>query len=103
MLSEGIDAELLANLAQKACWYVDCNFHDRADTVVYSGDGVDDLDQLLDAIDAHPKLTMTMDVGFTNSVYRPVVRDDIVALRAAYVVAWGESNKPAFWIGGLHA
>lgn len=98
-MSTPLDDLTLQRLAQKANWYVDCDFHDRSDTVVYSGDGVDDLDQLLHVIDRNPKMTMTIDVGQTHSIYLPVVRADIVALRAAYVAVWGETPKPAVWNG----
>ena len=96
-MSANLEPSVVQQIAQRACWYVDCDFRDRSDTVVFTGDGVDDLDQLLRIIDAHPTMRMTMDVGQTHSVYRPVNRSDIVALREAYVAAWGESAKPAVW------
>ena len=96
-MSANLDDAILQHLAQKACWYVDCDFRDNADSCVLTGDGVDDLDQLLRIIDTNPHMRMTLDVGQTNSIYRPVVREDIVALREAYVAVWGETNKPAFW------
>lgn len=98
-----LGAPVLEYLAQKGYWFVDCDFRDRSDTTVYSGDGVDDLDQLLHVIDRNPKMRMVMDVGLKECSFRSVVRADIVALRAAYVAAWGETMEPAVWEGGLHA
>jgi len=96
-MSTTLEPEIVQRLDQKAHWYVDCDFRDRSDTTVFPGDGVDDLDSLLRLIDNHPKLRMVMDIGQTNSVYRPVTRDDIVALRVAYVAAWGETPRPPVW------
>ena len=92
-----IDDDTLKPLAQQGSWRFDCDYHDRADSVVHHGDGVDDLDQMLDIIDRNPKMTFTLDTGKLFSAYTPAVRADVVRLRELYVGYWGETETPPVW------
>lgn len=92
-----IEQSDINRLAAAASWYFDCQLGDRNDTVVITGDGVDDLDKLLARIDGNPRLTMVLDVGLDTSQWETATRADVVRLRAAYVAAWGAEPKPPVW------
>ena len=92
-----IDQAIINRLAAAGSWYFDCHLGDQSDTVVYTGDGVDDLDRLLAKLDGNPKMTMVLDVGFDSSQWEVATRADVVRLRSAFVAKWGSEPKPPVW------
>lgn len=96
-----LDAEIQF-LAQRAQWNIDCelkpnlgrysSFH--GDSVVIAGEGVRDLDRAIALMEAYPNGRFTIDVGRTESAYRPVSVAEMQALRSAYVSFHGAVNKP---------
>lgn len=88
----------LDRLARAAHWRFDCFLYDRGDSVVMAGDGVDDLDRLLDLIDRHaPRIKVLVDVGVQSGDHRLSGRADVVNLRAKYVEIHGAINNPVEW------
>jgi len=86
-------------VAQRASWYVEFDYHNitadnQGDPVVLTGDGVDDLDNLLIRIDTNPGCRMKMDVGRQYSSFQPCTRADIVNLRHFFIEYYGTVNKP---------
>lgn len=89
------------DIARRAQWYFDCYFGAlQADNVVFTGDGIDDLDKLIsrltdDAANNHVQgKRFTCDVGVIYSDYRPFDIEDVGAIRAQYVAFYGSVNKP---------
>ena len=92
------DAQLDA-LARRASWTFDVDFRDRNDSVVFFGDGVDDLDSLIVAVEGNiftPRILC--DVGILFSGYVRVTVEDVKALKARYIEVWGTVSKPSWWI-----
>lgn len=89
-------------LAQKAQWYIDCKLQSNlgryspfhGDSVVITGDGVDDIDRLLALMAGYPNGRFAVDVGRVESAYRPFTIEDAHALRTAYIKFWGTVSKP---------
>lgn len=86
------------NVAQKACFYFDVYFgQNTGDSVVVTGDGVDDLDRLISRMSTESvrDAKFLCDVSMSNdSQYRPCDLEDVQAIRAHYVSFYGESDKP---------
>jgi hypothetical protein len=82
-------------LARTISWKFDCDLRDTGDSVVITGDGVDDLDRLLGLFDRTPRIRVAADVGAQFSQYVYVGRDDILALKARYIAIYGTVDKPA--------
>lgn len=85
-------------LAQAASWKFDVDFKDyRTDSVVSTGDGVDDLDKLIVQLSGtfviQPRILC--DVGSTFSDWRKANVDDVTALKARYIEYYGTVSKPA--------
>lgn len=72
------------------------------DAVVFTGDGVDDLDSLINrlngmtATNGASRVKVLCDTGRTFSNYVLVTIDDVVALRQTYIEFWGTVNKPDY-------
>ena len=90
-------------IARRAIWYFDCYFgmnHD--DSVVFTGDGVDDLDALvlrLRAAFSQPgavgvRSRFMCDVGTQYSSYKAFDIEDVLAIRAYFIEYYGYVNKP---------
>lgn len=85
--------------AAKASWYVDYNWNNwnvGGDTVVYTGDGVDDLDRLIAIMQSNPNGRALIDTGTLTSSWVPCTVTDIQAIRTAYIAYWGTVNEPPF-------
>jgi hypothetical protein len=95
------DAQLTF-LAKTASWKFDLAIKDARnanDSVVFTGNGVPDLDKLIDRLDSINGLVnykLTVDVGslFTNTVI--VTEDDVKALRAKFISIFGNVSRPGF-------
>jgi hypothetical protein len=91
-------------IARRAIFYFDCYFGmNHEDSVIFTGDGVDDLDALIDRLTtafATPggvgvRSRFQVDVGSTTSSWKPFDLDDVRGIRDQYVEHYGEVNKPA--------
>jgi hypothetical protein len=82
-------------LARTISWKFDCDLRDTGDSVVITGDGVDDLDRLLYLIDHTPRIRVAADVGAQFSQYVYVSRDDVQALKDRYIAIYGTVDKPS--------
>lgn len=88
-------------VAQRANWYFDVyRGQNTGDSVIFTGDGVEDIDRLLSVITAGTQASarFVCDVGSTYSVYRPFDVEDVVAIRALFVGWYGEVNKPNAYV-----
>ena len=83
-------------LAKTASWKFDVDFRDLRDSVTYTGDGVDDLDMLINRLTGplfqQPRILC--DIGKLFSSWVPVTVDDIQALRLRYIEINGTVGKP---------
>lgn len=90
-------------LARKAAWYFDVYFGmTTADSVVFPGDGVDDLDALISRIetarDQHNigvNSRFLVDLGASYSDWRKFDLEDLYAIRGYYVEIYGNVKRPA--------
>jgi hypothetical protein len=98
-----LEPEVHQMLAQRASWYFDIDPKDRAgDSVMLTGDGLNDLDQVVGFIDRYPNGKFTVDTGKVVALsgaypqFRICDREDVLAIRAAYVAFWGTTalDKP---------
>lgn len=90
-----ISQDIINLIAKKADWKIGfINRIDRIDYTTFSGDGVDDIDSVLRLFDRCPHAELTLDVGESDASIVTASRDDIQALRDAYVLVYGEVNKP---------
>lgn len=80
-------------IARKAFWYFECDVKIN-DPVVFTGDGVDDLDKVYAFMGNYPRGRFSVDMGNDRAVYRRVDREDVAGIRAQYVAYYGEVNKP---------
>ena len=94
-----ITAAQIEQMARAASWKFDVDFRDRiGDPVTYTGDGVQDLDQLIVRLSGtfviQPR--MQCDVGSLFSDWRAATVGDVIALKAKYIELNGTVNKPAW-------
>lgn len=88
-------------LAKTASWKFDVDYKDyKTDPVVFTGDGVEDLDRLIINLSGtfviQPRVLC--DVGMTFSQWRKANVDDVIALKARYIAYYGTVNKPeVYW------
>ena len=88
--------------AQKASWYIDYNWNNwniGGDTVVYTGDGVDDLDRVIAVMQSNPNGIALIDTGTLTSSWQPCTLADVQGIRTAYIAYWGTVNEPGFPTG----
>ena len=83
-------------LAKTASWKFDVDFQDLRDSTTFTGDGVDDLDALINRLTGplyrQPKVLC--DVGKLFSSWTIVSVDDVYALRERYIEIHGTASKP---------
>jgi hypothetical protein len=90
------------SIARRASWFFDCDFgKDGSDSVVYTGDGVDDLDALISRMEfaySHSgigvKAKFLADTGSAYSSWKPFDIDDLKAIRGYYAQDYGPTDKP---------
>ena len=89
------------DIARRAIWYFDCYFGALSqDSVVFTGDGVEDLDRLISRLNANAQDNQMLnqkfycDVGTQYSDPRPFDIEDVYAIREQYVAFYGNVNKP---------
>jgi hypothetical protein len=86
-------------VAQGANWYFDVYFGmNTGDSVVFTGDGVDDLDRLIEILSTGTfgsTARYMCDVTFGNySNYRPFDLEDLRAIRNYFIGWYGTVAKP---------
>jgi len=71
-------------------------YHTFDESVVYTGDGVDDLDRLIIQMAAgtQPSAQFQVDVGSQYSIYKQFDLQDLLAIKASYIAFYGTVNKP---------
>lgn len=93
-------------LARSAAWKFDVAFRDARnayDSVVHTGDGMDDLTRLISFLESltlangSHQFRMQCDVGTTFSNWVNVTIDDVYALRQRFIEVWGSVAKPPYW------
>jgi hypothetical protein len=85
------------SIARKANFYFDVNFNYKfQDSVVFTGDGVPDLDKLITIMAAGTQryATFLADVGSQYSVYRPFDLEDLVSIRQMFIDIYGNVSRP---------
>ena len=95
-----LTAQQQRDLARRAQWYFDVYFGPPGDSVVFTGDGLDDLNELIDRLtdnavhNRNLKQSFLCDVGGQYSDWRPFDIEDVWAIRAEYITFYGSVNKP---------
>lgn len=89
------------DIARRAIWYFDCFFGaSSGDSVVFTGDGIEDLDNLISRLNNNAAYNFSLhqrfvcDVGTQYSTYRPFDVEDVIAIRAQYLLYYGNVNRP---------
>jgi hypothetical protein len=85
--------------AQKASWYVEVDNRravDGGDVYVITGDGVDDLNRLLDLMPTLRVATYRIDTGTQYDAWVPCNVADIQAIKTAFIQFYGTVSKPGF-------
>jgi hypothetical protein len=100
-----LTTEQLAYLAQSAQWKFDVSFKNERgadDAVVFTGDGVDDLTQLITRLEGmtvsngFSRVKVLCDTGKLFSNWVIVTVSDVYALREKYIDIWGTVSKPGY-------
>lgn len=91
------------DLSRRAIWYFDCYFGiPTEDSVVFTGDGVADLDRLISRLVTNKetnfarKQRFLVDIGTQYSEWRPFDIEDVEAVKLYYIAYWCDVNKPDF-------
>lgn len=93
-------------IARRAQWYFDCYFGPPSDSVVFTGDGVDDLDSLIDRLNTNAQYNrdrsqrFMCDVGTQYSDWRPFDIEDVYAIRYYFISFYGNVNRPDVYGAG---
>ena len=94
------------DIARRAIWYFDCYFGPPGDSVVFTGDGVEDLDRLISRLNENAadnrvrNQRFLCDVGTQYSDWRPFDIEDVVAIRQQYIAYYGNVNRPNVYSTG---
>lgn len=76
------------------------------DSVVFTGDGVEDLDRLIARLNENAATNLVLnqrfqcDVGTQYSDWRNFDIDDVYAIREQYIAFYGDVNKPNVYASG---
>ena len=95
------------DIARRAIWYFDCYFGELSqDSVVFTGDGVEDLDRLLSRLEENRctnfvrRQRYLCDVGTQYAEWRPFDIEDVYAIRCEYIAYYGNVNRPDVYAPG---
>lgn len=95
------------DIARRAIWYFDCYFgHLSQDSVVFTGDGIEDLDRLISRLNENAAHNFALnqrfmcDVGSQYSSYKPFDICDVYAIREQYLAFHGNVNRPNVYSAG---
>lgn len=87
----------LQALVDKANFWFEVDLGDNSDSYVVVGDGVDDLEQVIELYDRYPlSIKMLVDVGTITFAPVPIVRADVVAMRILFITKYGNVDKAAY-------
>jgi len=89
-----MNVALLTMAVNKGSFTFEVTLPDAGDTFLAPGDGVDDIDILIDLWTRVPKVKISLDVGVLEGSFQAITPDELVVMRAAYVTRWGEVDKP---------
>lgn len=101
-----LTAQQLDYLARSAAWKFDVSHKDARnaqDSVIHTGDGMDDLTRLIDFLESKTlpngstMYRIQCDTGGTFSNWITVTIDDVYALRQRFIEIWGSVAKPPYW------
>lgn len=92
-------------LAVRACWYFDLkpgSAFDRGDRFVLTGQGLRDLNQVLEFGRRYPTGEIVCEIGTQGTVllgnafpkYSRIGVDDVDAIKTAYLEYWGSVDRP---------
>ncbi len=91
-------------LVKKGCWNVHADLRPTpgystayGDEVIFAGDGVDDLDRVMGQMTFYPYGIFKVDTGVFDGVYTPVSKTDLLALKDAFIAAYGTVDKPPLY------
>lgn len=104
-----------AYIAQRAQWYFDVaqfpypnKTSGALDTVVFTGDGLDDLNRTISFVNQNPNCQITAEVGVGGNPtiqvglgnafpkYERIDIQDIYAIKDAYIAFYGSVSKPPY-------
>lgn len=95
------------DIARRAIWYFDCYFGFLSeDSVVFTGDGVEDLDRLISRLNVNAANNRVLhqrfmcDVGTQYSSYKPFDIEDVMAIREYYIAYYGNVDRPNVYSSG---
>lgn len=97
------------DIARRAQWYFDCYFGPPGDSVVFTGDGLDDLNSLIDRLVGNAEHNRSLsqrfqcDVGTQYSDWHSFDLDDVKAIREQYLSFYGSVNEPDVWSAGSNS
>lgn len=96
-----------AYIAQRAQWYFDCQTAPRSttallDNVVFTGDGLDDLNRTIAWIGFNPQARIICEVGSNGTVmlgnafpkYLPCDIQDVYEIKNHFIAYYGSVDKP---------
>jgi hypothetical protein len=88
------------DIARRACWYFDCYFGPPSDSVVFTGDGLEDLNSLIERLNNNAAHNRSLhqrfqcDVGTQYSDWRPFDIEDVTAIRTQFIAFYGSVDRP---------
>ena len=102
-----------AYIAQRAQWYFDVATSPRnspvafGDNVVFTGNGLRDLNQTIDYIAHNPGCRIICEVGTTGTImlgnawpkYLPADIQDVYAIKEAFIAFYGSVDRPSVYRG----
>jgi hypothetical protein len=97
------------DIAQRAQWYFDCYFGPPGDSVVFTGDGVEDLDELISRLNANAAQNFSSvqrfmcNVGSQYSDWRQFDIEDVYAIKDQFLAYHGNVNRPDVYSTGSNA
>lgn len=97
------------DIARRAQWYFDCYFGPPGDSVVFTGDGIEDLDALIARLNTNAAYNFNAsqrflcDVGTQYSDWRQFDIEDVYAIRQQYLDYYGNVNRPDVYSSGSNS
>lgn len=94
------------DIARRAQWYFDCYFGPPGDSVVFTGDGIEDLDELISRLNNNAATNFNAsqrfmcDVGTQYSDWRQFDIEDVYAIKDQYLAYYGNVNRPDVYSTG---
>ncbi len=106
-----LTSEDQAYVAQRACWYFDCQTAPRTltalpDNVVFTGQGLSDLNRTIGFLNFNPTTRIICEVGSNGTVpvgvtfpnYKQCDIQDIYAIKDAYIAYYGSVDRPDVYV-----